>query len=147
MDLERAHAEWKQGLESQVRSAIELTSTLRTSTSPEWQEARRRLEAEGVPIDEAALYTWHTSGEHSDTAILGTTSGRVFVFDILFDYGPECEPLEKGVRCVGRWEEVTDKAKIVERWQLPNIYLTAVIIARRLAEAGSGSGDAPRQPE
>lgn len=134
MDLERARREWEQSFESRLRTAVILTSTLRDSNGAEWVDARERLKGEGVDVQKAAMALLHTSGEHSDTAVVATPEGRVFVFDILYDYGPSGERLEEGVRCTGRWKEVTEKAKFTERWKLPNVYLEAVLLARRLHE-------------
>jgi len=121
-----------------VATTVRLTPTLRTSSDPEWEDARRRLRAVGVDIESSVLTDVHPSGAYRSTAIVATPEGRVFVFDLLFKYGPASERLENGVRVVDQWKEVTEHAEIVEKWQLPNLYLQAVLIARRLAETESG---------
>lgn len=136
MDLEQAREEWERALEADLITAAKLTHMLRSSEAPEWTDARLRLEAEGVEVDQAALATWHSSGRHSSSGLIGTPEGRVFDFDVVYDYDSAGRPVEKGLGWIETWDERTDKAKIVEKWNLPNLYLTAVIVARRLAEGG-----------
>jgi hypothetical protein len=114
---------------------------LRTSDAPEWSEVRERLEAEGVKVSQAILASWHSSGSRSSGGIVGTPDGRVFDFDVVYGYDRSGRAVDKHVGWLQSWDERTAHARITERWKLPNIYLQAVIMARRLLE-----DDVPEPP-
>lgn len=122
----------------EMEYVAERTTMLRESDTPEWRDARRRLESEGVAINQAVLAFWHGGGARTSTAVVATPDGRVFVFDVTYGFDANGRPLEDGVGRVERWEESTDKARMVEEWNVPDTYLEAVIKARRLHDTESG---------
>lgn len=122
-----------QPTEAQVSRAITKTVELRTSTKPQWRDARKRLEALGIAPEDAVLAEWQPEGQHFMFGQIVNREGRLFIFNATFDYDPSGQPLAKGIGWINRWEELApEEAHLIAG--RPNTYAQAAMVGRLIFE-------------
>ena len=125
-----------QASESRLKRAIEKGNQLRTSTKPHWVDARQRLEAAGISLEDVVLAEWRPDSAHFMTGLIVTRDGRVIDFDVTYDYDESKQPLPKGVGWISSWEEVAPELVRFTSGGHPNTYAQAVQVAQLVFQGG-----------
>lgn len=83
-----------------------LTAELRSSSEAMWREAREPLELERVSPDDAAVGILFPDDTDVEFGVLGTRSGRVFIFS--YDHSQSSIASAERRAGLWQWEERTD---------------------------------------
>lgn len=118
-----------------VERAVTSTLRMRSSEMPQWLDAKKRLRALGIDVNDVVLAEWEPEGEHLMCGIIVSRDEKVFNFCVVYDYDAAGRPLEKGEGWINAWKEIPPRDIGLTSSGYPNSWAYAVIIARLVLES------------
>ena len=123
-----------------LERAVEGTRHLRSSTKPQWVDARRRLGESGISAQDAVLAEWQAEGEHLMCGSIVGRDDRVFNFCVVHDHDAKGGPLAKGLGWISAWNEIPEEKIGVICTGHPNAWAVDRIVARMVFDREGGGG-------
>lgn len=111
------------------------TDDLRKSEQPRWQRLRRRLEQEGIAVEDAAVADRGTEDHALESGLVITRDDRAFSFEFDFLRDEDGQGIEYEDARVTGWNELDEKRR--------NIYARRLRAGREILRREDSAGKAP----